>query len=406
MPGTSDVKSAFLQGRKLERTVVVQPPREANLPKGKLWQLEVALYGLNDANLQFYFKCRDELLKLGCVQSTVDPALFAKHNKQDKLIGILCLHVDDFLHGGTNEFKTTVVDKLTEIFLMGKTETGKFKYVGFQIDKINDGIQVNQNEFANGLEVLTIKPERAKEVDDNLTEEEKSMPRKVAGKIGWLGRGSRPDLVFSQIEMSTKFVNGKVRDLNQAAKATRRVKDNESSFLIRNMGPVSGWIIEVFTDASLGNLHDGVNSTSAQIIIIRNSSGDCAPIMWQANKIKRIVDSSLAAEALSLLKGLEEAIYIREMIEELYKLKEKTIPVYGIVDNLGTVDAVHSTAPVEDRRLRRDIAAIKQMLNQKQVKGISWCPGKYQLADCMTKRGAATWELMEVFQTGKRVNRV
>ena len=36
MPGTSDVKSAFLQGRKLDRTVVVQPPREANLPKGKL----------------------------------------------------------------------------------------------------------------------------------------------------------------------------------------------------------------------------------------------------------------------------------------------------------------------------------------------------------------------------------
>ena len=56
---TSDVKSAFLQGKKLDRLVTVKPPKEANLPKGKLWQLEVALYGLNDASLQFFFKCKE-----------------------------------------------------------------------------------------------------------------------------------------------------------------------------------------------------------------------------------------------------------------------------------------------------------------------------------------------------------
>ena len=56
---TSDVKSAFLQGKKLDRLVTVKPPKEAILPKGKLWQLEVALYGLNDASLQFFFKCKE-----------------------------------------------------------------------------------------------------------------------------------------------------------------------------------------------------------------------------------------------------------------------------------------------------------------------------------------------------------
>jgi hypothetical protein len=48
-----------LQGKKLDRLVTVKPPKEAILPKGKLWQLEVALYGLNDASLQFFFKCKE-----------------------------------------------------------------------------------------------------------------------------------------------------------------------------------------------------------------------------------------------------------------------------------------------------------------------------------------------------------
>ena len=51
--------------------------------------------------------------------------------------------------------------------------------------------------------------------------------------------------------MSTRFVNDKVKDLNQAAKAARKVKDSDSFFLVKNLGPVEGWTIEVDTDASL-----------------------------------------------------------------------------------------------------------------------------------------------------------
>ena len=83
-------------------------------------------------------------------------------------------------------------------------------------------------------------------------------------------------------------------------------------------------------------------------------------------------------------------------------LASENIPVHGIVDNKGVVDAIHSTAPVVGRKLRRDIGAIKQLLNQREVTGISWCAGKEQLADCMSKRGAAAWTLMEVFQNGIR----
>ena len=42
--------------------------------------------------------------------------MFMKYGKQKALIGVIVTHVDDFMHGGTLEFKTTVTDKLAEIF--------------------------------------------------------------------------------------------------------------------------------------------------------------------------------------------------------------------------------------------------------------------------------------------------
>ena len=94
---------------------------------------------------------------------------------------------------------------------------------------------------------------------------------------------------------------------------------------------------------------------------------------------------------------------MREVIEEIFNLKEKSIHLKAIVDNKSTVDAVHSTTAVGDRKLRRDVSKIKQLLNEKEISSVQWCPGNMQLADCMTKRTASSYELLKLFQTGKKV---
>lgn len=134
------------------------------------------------------------------------------------------------------------------------------------------------------------------------------------------------------------------------------------------------------------------------MVLVKNEKFDCAPVSWQSNKIKRIVDTSLAAECISLVEGLKEAVHIRELIEEVYSLKEKSVPVEAIIDNKGTVDAIHSTTAVSDKRL----SSIKQMMNTKEITRATWCRGKEQIADCLTKRGAPAWNLLQVFQSGNR----
>ena len=53
-----------------------------------------------------------------------------------------------------------------------------------------------------------------------------------------------------------------------------------------------------------------VDSTGAHVILIENSIGDCAPMVWNANKT-RIVGSALEAECLALVDGAKEAVYLR-----------------------------------------------------------------------------------------------
>ena len=110
--------------------------------------------------------------------------------------------------------------------------------------------------------------------------------------------------------MSTKFLNGKVKDLKEAYKAVGKAMSGKNFIKFVNLGPVKNWIVELSTDASLSNLNEGVNSTAAFIVLIRNKEGLCAPISWSANKLRRIVDNTLAAEALSLVDGIKEGLYV------------------------------------------------------------------------------------------------
>ena len=68
-----DIKSAFLQGRPIEREVTVKPPREAGT--AKLWKLKKALYGLNDAAREWYLKVKEAMVEMGGKRSTLDNAI-------------------------------------------------------------------------------------------------------------------------------------------------------------------------------------------------------------------------------------------------------------------------------------------------------------------------------------------
>ena len=396
---TTDIKSAFLQGSTVERTIFLKPPKEAGC-NGKLWKLKKALYGLKDAGRQWFFKVKEELIKLGCFQSDLDPGMFLWKNSAGDVTGMIGLHVDDFLHSGGAEFNKAVIRKIHTVFQVGKNEKGQFMYTGFQIKQDSEGIMIDQNQYLENLEVEDINPARVRHKNDDLDENEKTKIRKMAGSLNWIVRGTRPDKSFELIDASTKFQTGKIEDLVRLRKTLVSMKENKAEIYFPNLGDPVGWTLVCFTDAALGNLNNGKDSTGGHIVLLMNTRTNmCSVLDWQSNKIKRVVRSTLAAEALSLCDGLENAIFLRDVLAEVWNTPEK-IKILGVVDNMSVVDAISSTTSVADKRLRREISAIKEMLSGNEVTSIKWVPGKLQLADVLTKRGVNDASLLQVVQEG------
>ena len=91
--GALDVKSAFLQGLPLRRTVFLRPPKDVS--EKNLWKLNKCVYGLADASREWYNCVVDTMKKLQCVTSEFDPCIFVAR-ANGTLIGFIAIHVDDF----------------------------------------------------------------------------------------------------------------------------------------------------------------------------------------------------------------------------------------------------------------------------------------------------------------------
>ena len=64
-----------------------------------IWKLKHGLYGLKGRARQFYESVREDLLKIEFKQCRLDSAVFFVQ-ENNRLKGIICCHVNDFLHAG------------------------------------------------------------------------------------------------------------------------------------------------------------------------------------------------------------------------------------------------------------------------------------------------------------------
>ena len=397
---TIDIKAAFLQGKDLDRDVFVLPPKEVR-EDGVIWKLNKAAYGLGDASRNWYFGMRDDLLGLGCVQSELDKALF-RQSKNGKLEGIFLMHVDDFLFAGSEDFNQSVIAPISEKYKVGKRLQQHFKYVGLNvIQNANNTITIDQNQYASEIGTIHIEASRKSDTDSPLNQQETNKLKSVAGQLNWLATQTRPDLSYSALELNMSKKHPKIDNLVNANKAIRQAKNNNSQVHFPNLGDCREWKLKVFCDASWGNLPDGASSTQGHVIFLTGKDGNSCPIAWTSNKVKRKVSSSLAAETLSLHDSLDEAIYLNSLICETCfdnKYLTTNIPIVAHTDNRSLHENLHSTKQVHEKRLRVNIAEIRRLLAEKEVKTVVWIQGSNQIADILTKRGANPCVILEIFK--------
>ena len=400
-PNSVDIKTAFLQGIPISRNLYIRPPREANA-SGKIWKLNKCVYGLADASLQWYCRVKDILLECSAMISKVDPAVFYWKDENNDVHGILACHVDDFIWGGDQMFVEAVIPKLRSMFNVGREETETFKYVGIELEQREKILHLRQQDYVNNLVPIELSKARSMQQDYPLTNEEHDKFRSKIGQILWVARQSRPDTIFDACHLASSLKNATVNNILEANKVIKRLKSETVELKFQCLGDVTKIQLIAFSDASLGNLPDG-GYQGGYLIVLMGENGKFSPLCWQSKRIRRVVRSSLAGETLALADVVDSAIFIATLYAELTTGKPTPllIPITCIVDNRSLYEAIKSTKSVAEKRLRLEITNIKELVNNGQIKTITWCATKEQLADCLTKKGASTLKLLKTLSEGK-----
>ena len=396
---SADIKSAFLQGRTLERKVFVLPPPEAK-QDGKLWLLQKGAYGLIDGSRLFYLELKEKLEDLGMKAVSGDSAIFTKH-EDEKLVGIVCVHVDDLLMAGNEIFKNSVSSKLFKLFKFSKIENRKFKYLGCEIEKGSEGdIFLNQTEYINNVEEVILPAGRN---SWKVSEDEKKEIRRVVGELLWVSLMTRPDLSFEVNRLSSNITGATLKDLKDAKRLVEKAKAEPVTLRFGRLGPKENLRIRLYTDASFNNQSDKLRSTEGRILLLENKKipGKVSAFSWKTKKIVRICRSVKGAEARALENGVDEAVHFSRMVSEIYDgrvdLKyPNQIEVVALTDNKGLWENLHNTRQCDEKLLRNSIALIKEMIDKSEVKTVQWVETTKMLADILTKKGGNVRWIQEV----------
>ena len=377
--GSIDIKAAFLQGSNVLRYIYLEPPAENN-SQGFVWKLKKSVYGLVDAPRMWYRKVCAEVLHLGGVVSLFDPAVFYWHDNEEPM-GFVCLHVDDFWWTGNENFRRTVISGFEKVFTVGSVSSVPRNYLGLCIDSAMSGYSVSQQAFHETLCEMPLTHSKDEKTRPTTPEEKKEL-RGIIGKLLWLSVQTRPEISCSLSQLSSNLKESNVSDILAANKLIRYVRSEEVTLKFPELGLINDCRFVVFTDASLANNKDGSTQAGYLVFLTNIKTGDCSLISWRSQKLKRIVRSTLSAETLACVDGVDAAFLMQNLMKEL---TTSLLPIFVITDNVSLVEAVYSPKSVRDKRLRVDLGYLKNLIEEKCVKKLIWVPSQYQLADCLTK---------------------
>ena len=377
-----DIKNAYLHAPLNEPVFIRYPEGYEEYEKGHVMKLKKALYGLHESGRTWFDFCSSILLEIGFTQSKADPTIF-QDIKEEVIIG---LYVDDTLLLAPNDqIMKEVVERLTRKLplkfynldrgILGiecrLTEDGRWKLSqeGYA-HKVLQEMDVKGKPVHTPMvygEILTSEGERTKVKDFAY--------RKAVGSLLWMARACRPDIAYAVSQVSRFLENPTDKHQEAVIRILKYIAGTTDYGII--MTPVSGRGLEIFVDADLANCVDTRKSVTGFVCFYDNM-----PISWYSKNQSITAQSTTEAEYVAAADAVKDALYIRNIIQEL-GFGENKINVYE--DNIGTIELIKAKK-VSQRTKHLDIRYhLLRDCYQEGFLNVKYCPTERQLADILTK---------------------
>ena len=415
---SADVSTAFLQGLPQERKLWVRLPSDAlallGADSNTRMFLHKPVYGQLDAPRRWFLEASSRLKQLGWEQHSLDPCFWRLFEPQDgdastpKLVGLLCLHVDDMLGGG---------DKNSAVYCRIETEIRKmfnfrtwqqdesFEYCGADMSRSTDGAwTVSHQKFFGKVKPLTI--EKGRQTHSPMTPKEQSLLRGLLGSLQWPAVQSSPHLLASTSILSGELSTGLAAPLFEANKLLRFAKDNSDVTLrYPPLGAIQDLRLSCMFDAAHGVRHDGSSQGGFICLLTHKEAfeGVETPyhvLDWKSMKLPRVARSSLAAEAQASSAAADNVEFIVRFWNELFNpqlelksnlaLLESSLQPVLITDAKALYDTYHRDAFNHGSNDKRTALEVKVTRQQVESFGgrLKWVSSERQYGDGLTKLSA------------------
>ncbi|RDX81632.1 hypothetical protein CR513_37665, partial [Mucuna pruriens] len=300
----SDVKNVFLHANLSEEIYMSMPPGyNFSGDTSLVFKLKKAVYGLKQLPRVWFRRFQLAMKKYGYTQNNADHTLFLK--PQDGKITILIIHVNDMIVTGND------IDKMAKLktYLASKfdiKDLGGLKYfLGIEVARSKQGIFLSQH----WKYVLNLLKETVMALIEELPNHvpiDKGRYQSLVGRLIYLSR-TRPDIAYVVSVVSRFMHNPSEVHMKATFRIMRYLKfapKKGLTFSKHNHVTVNGYCDSDW-DAK-GERRQSITSKKQKVVSL----------------------SSTKAEYRITIKGIEELLWLKRLVEKLSFLAEGTMKLY------------------------------------------------------------------------------
>ena len=298
--------------------------------------------------------------------------------------GNVCMHVDDLIFTGTDDFLSSFAESLKKSFQIGSLDENDVMFCGQRIIKQGATVTVHQDLYMEDLHEALIPKGKDSDalVGADLTEY-----RSVLGKLNWLQSRTQFHISYHFSRCASAAASATIMDAKELNKVVRMVKDKPQRLLY---APINGIPrLMGFPDAAYNNA-DG-SSQRGQCIFIcqpRNKERDTkgSLIDYESHKIKRTVLSTTVAELYAFMKCYGSAQFYRGLWMDM---TAQPIEVHLRTDASNLVTTAASTRLPQQKETIHMIQMLRQEACSGQMHDLAHALTQYCLADPFTKKSVS-----------------
>jgi hypothetical protein len=385
-----DIIGAFLNGD-IDRELYVEPPQGSNIPANMVLRLRKSLYGLKQSPHLFNKKLDAFLRSRRLTPTRGDPCLYSRLEGETRLM--VSVHVDDQLIASNcrrtlDQFKKELNDAFE------CKDQGPISYfLGINVyrDRPNRKMYLSQEHYLNGV------IERFGEAGNpckialpsgwtptSATDDEHRLASdkpyaQLVGSILYAATITRPDLAYPA-SVLCRYISKWSLDHWRAAKHLLRYIRGTSDLCLTFDASGSKRVILGWADADWGGCLDTRRSTTGYVF---STYGGI--VAWKSKRQSTVALSTTQAELLASTEAGKQAVWLRDLLDDLQLGLAEGEPVLIRNDNLGAIQlAKHQHSFKLNKAFDMRAAWLREHQDEGVLK-LEHTPTEKNKADLLTK---------------------